>query len=58
MSGWSGETRTPGIDIPNVARYQLRYTPLYSHTKGKPIMCDFKSNNGQNTSYKIRLCLV
>ena len=26
--GRSGETRTRGIHIPNVARYQLRYTPF------------------------------
>ena len=26
--GRSRETRTPGLNIPNVARYQLRYTPI------------------------------
>ena len=27
-TGWSRETRTLGLNIPNVARDQLRYTPL------------------------------
>ena len=27
LSGRSRETRTPGLSIPNAARYQLRYTP-------------------------------
>ena len=31
--GRSAGTRTPGLNIPNVARYQLRYTPAYSNVK-------------------------
>ena len=26
--GRGGETRTPGLYVPNVARYQLRHTPM------------------------------
>ena len=28
-SGRSGEARTPGLMVPNHARYRLRYTPIY-----------------------------
>jgi hypothetical protein len=32
-----GETRTPGLYVPNVARYQLRHTPMIKITTCKNI---------------------
>ena len=39
----SGETRTRGFDIPNVARCQLRHTPVPDHYTRNPRACQAPS---------------
>ena len=46
--GRSDRVRTCGIDIPNVARYQLRHTPIYSILRS-----DFNRNSATVGHYVV-----